>query len=144
MTLSVHDPRDVDPIVTRRVRRAAVRPAAQEATVSDLGLSLNRHGVRRGGGCLRCLGNTAGKHCEACRPGYYGDSGRGCLPCGCIQSGSVSESCDQDGRCHCTEGVAGDKCDRCSRGYYGYHSRNCTGERCDGQVVQPVRPSLPV
>ncbi|MEQ2182843.1 hypothetical protein GOODEAATRI_026472, partial [Goodea atripinnis] len=26
------------------------------------------------GECLRCLGNTAGKHCEVCRPGYYGDA----------------------------------------------------------------------
>lgn len=26
------------------------------------------------GECLRCLGNTAGRHCEVCQPGYYGDA----------------------------------------------------------------------
>uniref|UniRef100_A0A3B3UM96 Laminin, alpha 1 n=1 Tax=Poecilia latipinna TaxID=48699 RepID=A0A3B3UM96_9TELE len=199
MTLSVHDPRDVDPIVTRRyyysikdisvggmcicyghAQSCPLDPVTKKLkcvcehntcgencneccpgyhqlpwqpgtlsegntcekcnchnkasdcfynqTISDLGLSLNRHGVRRGGGvCIDCQQNTIGTNCESCRDGYYRPAevlvvlrpGRGCLPCSCIQSGSVSESCDQDGRCHCTEGVAGDKCDRCSRGYYG-------------------------
>lgn len=26
------------------------------------------------GECLRCLFNTAGRHCEVCQPGYYGDA----------------------------------------------------------------------
>ncbi len=26
------------------------------------------------GECLRCLGNTAGRHCEICQSGYYGDA----------------------------------------------------------------------
>ncbi|XP_070709007.1 laminin subunit alpha-1 [Pempheris klunzingeri] len=134
------------------------------------------------GECLRCLGNTAGRHCEVCQSGYYGDavhakdcqecscdvsgavssvcdvttgqcscgqnimgrtcdhcqsgffglqSGLGCLPCGCSQSGSLSESCDEDGQCQCVEGVAGDKCDRCSRGYYGFHANGCTACTCN-------------
>uniref|UniRef100_A0A3Q3BIM3 Laminin, alpha 1 n=1 Tax=Kryptolebias marmoratus TaxID=37003 RepID=A0A3Q3BIM3_KRYMA len=134
------------------------------------------------GDCLHCLGNTAGRHCEVCRPGYYGDavhandckecgcdvsgaistmcdvksgqclcrenvtgrtcercqssffglqSGYGCQPCGCIQSASISESCDEEGQCQCIEGVAGDKCDRCRRGYYGYHGDGCRACNCD-------------
>ncbi|XP_076577630.1 laminin subunit alpha-1 [Chaetodon auriga] len=134
------------------------------------------------GECLRCLGNTAGRHCEVCQPGYYGDamhakdcqecscdvtgslpsvcdvttgqcscrgnvtgrtcdscqsgffglqSGQGCRVCGCSQSGSLSESCDEEGRCQCVEGVTGDKCDSCSRGYYGFHANGCTACTCD-------------
>lgn len=61
--------------------------------------------------------------------GFFGlQGGRGCQPCGCIQSTSVPESCDEAGRCRCLEGVAGDKCDRCSWGYYGYHGNGCTGK----------------
>ncbi|KAK5850322.1 hypothetical protein PBY51_014581 [Eleginops maclovinus] len=134
------------------------------------------------GECLRCRGNTGGKHCDVCRPGYYGDavhvkncqvcscevggalsgvcdastgqcvcrenvtgrtcdhcqsgffglqSGRGCQSCGCSQSGSVSESCDEEGRCQCVEGVGGDQCDRCRRGYYGLYANGCTACTCD-------------
>ncbi|XP_039983193.1 laminin subunit alpha-1 isoform X2 [Xiphias gladius] len=134
------------------------------------------------GECLRCLGNTAGRHCEVCQPGYYGDavhakdclecgcdvsgalsgvchvttgqclcrenvtgrtcdrclsgffglqSRQGCQACSCSQSGSVSESCDEEGRCQCVEGVSGDKCDHCSRGYYGFNGKGCTACTCD-------------
>uniref|UniRef100_A0A3Q2P2M9 Laminin N-terminal domain-containing protein n=1 Tax=Fundulus heteroclitus TaxID=8078 RepID=A0A3Q2P2M9_FUNHE len=252
MTLSIHDPRDIDPIVTRRyyysIKDISVggmcicyghaqscplkcvcehntcgescneccpgyhqlpwQPGTlsegntcekcnchnkasdclYNQTVSDLSLSLNSHGVRRGGGvCLSCQQNTTGINCETCRDGFYRpaevlilcsrddtepgasdwssgckegfsgqrcdrcafgfrdfplcvrffglQSGRGCEPCGCSQSGSLSESCDETGQCRCKEGVAGVKCDRCSRGYYGYHGSNCTGRRCDGPSV---------
>uniref|UniRef100_A0A8D3ECZ6 Laminin, alpha 1 n=1 Tax=Scophthalmus maximus TaxID=52904 RepID=A0A8D3ECZ6_SCOMX len=150
------------------------------------------------GDCLRCLGNTAGSHCEVCQPGYYGDalhtkdcrecgcdvsgapssacdvttgqcscrenvtgrtcdrcqsgffglqSGRGCSACNC-QSGSSSESCDEDGRCQCVVGVGGDKCDHCSRGYYGFHGIGCTactcyhtGGNCDPENGECVCPA---
>ncbi|XP_071340289.1 laminin subunit alpha-1 [Trachinotus anak] len=134
------------------------------------------------GECLRCLGNTAGRHCEVCQSGYYGDavhtkdcrecscdvngalssvcdvttgqclcrenvtghtcdhcqsgffglqSGQGCRACNCYQSGSVSESCDDEGHCQCVEGVGGHKCDYCSHGYYGFHGSGCTACTCD-------------
>uniref|UniRef100_A0A3Q1CA21 Laminin, alpha 1 n=1 Tax=Amphiprion ocellaris TaxID=80972 RepID=A0A3Q1CA21_AMPOC len=101
------------------------------------------------GECLHCLGNTAGSHCEVCRPGCYGDAvGRGCHPCGCSQLGSLSESCDEEGRCQCVEGVAGDRCDRCSRGYYGFHGSGCkactcdhTGGNCDPESGECICPA---
>lgn len=41
-------------------------------TVSELFLSLNTRGVRRGGGvCINCQQNTAGVNCETCIAGYY-------------------------------------------------------------------------
>ena len=61
------------------------------------------------------------------QPGYYGlDAGLGCLPCNCSTSGSVSDDCTQEGRCHCVPGVAGEKCDRCARGFYAYEDGGCT------------------
>uniref|UniRef100_A0A4W6EC76 Basement membrane-specific heparan sulfate proteoglycan core protein n=1 Tax=Lates calcarifer TaxID=8187 RepID=A0A4W6EC76_LATCA len=140
---------------------------------SNVDISEAGHCDTATGECLRCIGNTAGRHCEVCQAGYYGDavhakdcsfwsfhltswsssagvgvrcsgdlcffqvgffglrSGQGCRACGCSQSGSVSESCDEDGRCQCVEGVGGNKCDHCSRGYYGFHGNGCTACTCD-------------
>lgn len=58
---------------------------------------------------------------------FWLQSGQGCQACGCSQSGSLSQSCDEQGRCQCVEGVAGDKCDHCSHGYYSFHGNGCTG-----------------
>ncbi|MEQ2216991.1 Laminin subunit alpha-2, partial [Xenoophorus captivus] len=83
------------------------------------------------GQCL-CRENVTGRTCDRCQSGFFGlQSGRSCQPCGCSQSGSVSELCDEDGQCHCKEGVAGVRCDHCSRGYYGYQGINCTACICD-------------
>lgn len=60
--------------------------------------------------------------------GFFGlHSQMGCQVCGCNQSGSLSESCDEKGRCQCMTGVGGDKCDRCGHGYYGVHVNSCRG-----------------
>ncbi|XP_073796608.1 laminin subunit alpha-1 isoform X1 [Danio rerio] len=133
------------------------------------------------GECLKCVGHTAGPHCERCRDGYYGDaiqekncqacgcysngslsticnlitgqceckhnvvgktcdrcqegyhginSGEGCRPCECNQSGALSASCDEEGRCQCITGVTGDKCDRCHHGYYNFKENGCTACDC--------------
>ncbi|XP_073344237.1 laminin subunit alpha-1 [Pagrus major] len=81
------------------------------------------------GECLRCLGNTAGRHCEVCQPGYYGDAvyAKDCQECGCDVRGTVSSVCDvTTGQCSCTENVTGRTCDRCQTGFFGLQSgRGC-------------------
>ncbi|XP_027137087.1 laminin subunit alpha-1 isoform X2 [Larimichthys crocea] len=74
------------------------------------------------GECLRCLGNTAGRHCEVCQPGHYGDAvhAKDCQECGCDVSGSLSSVCDvTTGECLCRQNVMGRTCDRCQSGFFG-------------------------
>ncbi|XP_068437392.1 laminin subunit alpha-1 isoform X2 [Clinocottus analis] len=78
------------------------------------------------GECLRCLGNSAGRHCEVCRPGYYGDAvhAKDCRACGCDVSGSLSSVCDvTTGQCSCRENVTGLTCDRCQSGSFGLQTQ---------------------
>jgi len=64
--------------------------------------------------CIKCENNTAGKHCELCKPGYYGEARYNgtCKKCFCNNHGL---SCNNlSGKCECdTKGLAGDHCDRC-------------------------------
>uniref|UniRef100_A0A8C3N6E6 Laminin subunit alpha-1 n=1 Tax=Geospiza parvula TaxID=87175 RepID=A0A8C3N6E6_GEOPR len=73
------------------------------------------------GQCLKCLGNTAGHHCEKCADGYYGDAviDKNC-PCACHVNGSLSSTCQHEtGVCSCKPNVIGERCDKCLNGYYG-------------------------
>uniref|UniRef100_A0A8P4GKR4 Laminin, alpha 1 n=1 Tax=Dicentrarchus labrax TaxID=13489 RepID=A0A8P4GKR4_DICLA len=73
------------------------------------------------GDCLRCLGNTAGRHCEVCQPGYYGDAlhAKDCQACICDHTGG---NCDPEtGDCICPAHTQGDTCDRCETGYWGHN-----------------------
>ncbi|KAM6908341.1 laminin subunit alpha-1 [Lycodopsis pacificus] len=82
------------------------------------------------GECLRCLTNTAGRHCEVCQPGYYGDAvqAKDCRECGCDVSGAVSSVCDvTTGQCSCRENVTGLTCDRCQSGFFGLQSQEGCG-----------------
>ncbi|XP_053268611.1 laminin subunit alpha-1 [Pleuronectes platessa] len=85
------------------------------------------------GECLRCLGNTTGRHCEVCQPGYYGDAvhAKDCRECGCV-SGALSGVCDvTTGQCTCREKVTGQTCDRCQSGFFGLQSgRGCRACNC--------------
>uniref|UniRef100_A0A8P4GTB8 Laminin, alpha 1 n=1 Tax=Dicentrarchus labrax TaxID=13489 RepID=A0A8P4GTB8_DICLA len=77
------------------------------------------------GDCLRCLGNTAGRHCEVCQPGYYGDAlhAKDCQECGCDVSGALSSVCDvTTGQCLCRENVTGRTCNHCQSGFFGLQS----------------------
>uniref|UniRef100_A0A8V0X4B6 Laminin subunit alpha-1 n=2 Tax=Gallus gallus TaxID=9031 RepID=A0A8V0X4B6_CHICK len=74
------------------------------------------------GQCLKCVGNTAGLHCEKCADGYYGDAvtEKSCRACECHVNGSLSSVCHHEtGICDCKSDVIGQKCDKCLNGFYG-------------------------
>nr|XP_060631057.1 laminin subunit alpha-1 [Anolis sagrei ordinatus] len=74
------------------------------------------------GECLKCTGNTVGRHCERCANGYYGDAviNKDCHACECNMESSVSSICHHEtGLCQCKMNVVGQRCDKCLFGYYG-------------------------
>ncbi|XP_007232077.3 laminin subunit alpha-1 [Astyanax mexicanus] len=78
-----------------------------------------------------CRANVVGDKCDRCQVGFHGiNSGDGCRPCECSQSGSVSEACEEDGQCQCIAGVSGAKCDRCQHGFYNFTDGGCTPCDC--------------
>ncbi|KAF4087881.1 hypothetical protein AMELA_G00076420 [Ameiurus melas] len=87
------------------------------------------------GECLKCVRHTAGRHCERCEDGYYGDAiiEKNCQACGCFANSSVSTVCNIiTGQCECKANVVGDKCDRCQVGFYGVNSGDgCRECRCN-------------
>ncbi|KAJ8374971.1 hypothetical protein SKAU_G00055510 [Synaphobranchus kaupii] len=86
------------------------------------------------GECLKCAGHTAGRHCERCQDGYYGDAvvAKDCQACGCHGNGSYSATCNvTTGHCDCKPNVVGEKCDRCQAGYHGLLSgTGCAACNC--------------
>uniref|UniRef100_H2ZS58 Laminin subunit alpha-1 n=1 Tax=Latimeria chalumnae TaxID=7897 RepID=H2ZS58_LATCH len=86
------------------------------------------------GECLKCIGNTSGRHCERCADGYYGDAviAKNCLACNCHLNSSYSDICDvKNGQCPCKPNVIGRRCDQCLFGYYGLSTGfGCTSCNC--------------
>ncbi|XP_067834515.1 laminin subunit alpha-1 isoform X2 [Heptranchias perlo] len=81
------------------------------------------------GECLKCIRNTAGRMCEQCADGYYGDAviAKNCHTCDCNVNGSFNEACDlKTGHCQCKSSVVGQKCDQCLHGHFGLS----TGQGC--------------
>ncbi|XDV48183.1 hypothetical protein PO909_017644 [Leuciscus waleckii] len=77
------------------------------------------------GECVKCVFHTAGRHCERCQDGFYGDAvtHRNCQACGCYGNGSLSAVCNViTGQCECKANVVGQTCDRCQAGYHGINS----------------------
>ncbi|XP_047649706.1 laminin subunit alpha-1 isoform X2 [Phacochoerus africanus] len=77
------------------------------------------------GECLKCIGNTDGRHCERCAHGFYGDAvtAKNCSACECHEQGSLSAVCHPEtGLCDCKPHVTGQQCDQCLHGYFGLDS----------------------
>uniref|UniRef100_A0A8B9L850 Laminin subunit gamma-3 n=1 Tax=Astyanax mexicanus TaxID=7994 RepID=A0A8B9L850_ASTMX len=101
------------------------------------------------GHCLKCLGHTAGDHCERCQKGFFGsalDSTLGpsqkCKPCDCYPAGTfgLSNECDPDtGRCMCLNHVTGRDCGQCQAGYFNLQP----GVGCERCNCNPVGSSSP-
>ncbi|XP_078417510.1 laminin subunit gamma-1-like [Cetorhinus maximus] len=82
------------------------------------------------GECQECLYNTAGRHCERCKDGFYGNAlasnpTEKCKSCNCDPSGSRSLQCRSDGTCDCKSGVFGDKCNQCAGDTYYNSTTGC-------------------
>lgn len=89
------------------------------------------------GVCKNCLYNTAGDHCEVCKPGFYGNaSNHECIPCNCYTFGTEghsAENCNsKTGQCKCLPNVVGMQCNSCKVDYYGLKSKEgCSYCNCD-------------
>ncbi|XP_045150594.1 laminin subunit alpha-2 isoform X3 [Echinops telfairi] len=87
------------------------------------------------GACLICKPGTAGRYCELCAEGYFGDAvdAKNCQPCRCHVNGSFSEVChSQTGQCDCKPNVQGWTCDECKPRTFGLQSaRGCVPCNCN-------------
>ncbi|CAG2106617.1 unnamed protein product, partial [Medioppia subpectinata] len=91
----------------------------------------------RTGECLRCLYNTAGAHCQHCKPGFWGEAAlQQCIECVCNPLGTDvnSVTCDHlTGQCPCLPNVLGKSCDRCAVN----HWKIASGEGCEACDCDP-------
>ncbi|XP_015910992.1 laminin subunit alpha-1 isoform X2 [Parasteatoda tepidariorum] len=109
-----------------------------EQIVADKRLSINVHGLYKGGGvCDKCKHHTTGINCEQCEDGYYRPSNvlrnhtRPCRKCQCTGVGMTGFCVKDDshlmeglepGDCFCKTGFSGKNCDECDIGYKNYPS----------------------
>lgn len=93
------------------------------------------------GMCVNCTSNTAGKECNVCASGYYGNAMTfTCRECQCKSAGATGECNDLTGQCVCKPNVMGFFCDQCVPNSYNYSSGNgCTP--CDCHATGALRTS---
>ncbi|KAI6235067.1 Laminin alpha [Aphelenchoides besseyi] len=96
-----------------------------DAEIDRLGLSLDIHGNREGGGrCLNCRDHTEGINCNECSSGYYRPAGKTwnetnvCQPCVCDPTKHTQNCAEETGICECLPQFTGPNCDQCAVGYY--------------------------
>uniref|UniRef100_A0A452VEH0 Laminin subunit beta 2 n=1 Tax=Ursus maritimus TaxID=29073 RepID=A0A452VEH0_URSMA len=111
-------------------------------------------GNMSGGVCDGCQHNTAGRHCELCRPFFYRDPSKDlrdpAVSCDCDPMGSQDGGrCDPhddpalglvSGQCRCKEHVVGSRCQQCRDGYFGLSASDPAGCRrcqCDARGTVP-------
>ncbi|KAI2664612.1 Laminin subunit gamma-3 [Labeo rohita] len=104
--------------------------------------------VRKGpcGGVCDCRDFTAGRHCELCEDGYYGNALTGspgdCLPCPCPDRTTCAQVPETgDVVCtNCPTGQRGVRCELCDDGFYGNplgwggKVQPCVRCECNGNV----------
>ncbi|KAJ1526313.1 hypothetical protein ONE63_009463 [Megalurothrips usitatus] len=88
--------------------------------------------------CTACPAGHAGKHCDRCAEGHFGDPtvpGERCRPCEC-----AGGPCDpQTGRClSCPRNTDGWRCEKCKAGHYGDPATGC--EPCACSPVGALTP----
>ncbi|XP_030667648.1 laminin subunit beta-2 isoform X1 [Nomascus leucogenys] len=113
-----------------------------------------------GGVCDGCQHNTAGRHCELCRPFFYRDPTKDlrdpavCRSCDCDPMGSQDGGrCDShddpalglvSGQCRCKEHVVGTRCQQCRDGFFGLSISDPLGcRRCQCNARGTVPGSTP-
>ncbi|MGH0167146.1 UNVERIFIED_CONTAM: hypothetical protein FKN15_005041 [Acipenser sinensis] len=134
MTLAYNDPRDVDPIVTRRVTSYEPDPCVPCSCDPDG--SLHDTCIKDetkvegdlGPGSCHCKLGYGGQKCDRCAFGYTGFPH--CIRCNCSLDGSQNtDPCEKP--CNCKENVEGENCDRCKVGFYNLQNGNPKGcEKC--------------
>ncbi|CAI9728190.1 laminin subunit alpha-like [Octopus vulgaris] len=86
---------------------------------------------KKTGECRNCTNNSAGKNCNICKEGWFGDPvmAKNCTRCTCDTCGT-SKCDDTFGFCYCKPNVVGKKCNRCLPNHYGF--KDCNGcKSCD-------------
>ncbi|KAL2099883.1 hypothetical protein ACEWY4_004277 [Coilia grayii] len=134
-----------DPLGMRGVVRPCVRCECN-GNVDLNAIGLCDHVTGR---CLKCLGHTAGQHCERCQPGYYGNAMvpdqspfQKCKPCSCNPagtSGPLHECHPVTGTCRCLREVTGRDCSQCEPGFFNLRP----GLGCQRCNCNPIGSSSP-
>lgn len=86
------------------------------------------------GHCLNCAENTAGRHCEICASGFYGNPENVCQSCPCpAEDRNFATECEvQPHRttCLCKPGYAGEDCSSCAVGWWQQGDGSCKPCNC--------------